>query len=117
MLPKTVICYVLKCLNSGKVKAETLGQLLNSFLMHPHVEFVIMQAVLDHLEKTLSEIAQNIYEQTGSEHALSSILLFLKQPFWPKKGLSNISCQCYVLIFSCLCKFKKKRVSHVMTPS
>ena len=51
------------------MKAETLGQLLNSFLMHPHVEFVIMQAVLDHLEKP-SEIAQNIYEQTGSEHAV-----------------------------------------------
>ena len=115
--PKTILFYVSKFLNSGEVKAETLGRLLNSFLMHPHVEFVIMQAVLDHLEKILSEIAQNIYEQTGSEHALSSILLFLKQPFWPKKGLSNISCQCYVLIFSCLCKFKKKRVSHVMTPS
>ena len=108
--PKTLSFYVSKFLNSGEVKAETLGQLLNSFLMHPHVEFVIMQAVLDHLEKTLSEIAQNIYEQTGSEHALSSILLFLKQPFWQRKGLSNISCQCYVLIFPCLCKFKKKRV-------
>ena len=51
MLPKTVICYVLKCLNSGKVKAETLGQLLNSFLMHLHVEFEIMEGVLDHPEK------------------------------------------------------------------
>ena len=39
MLPKTILCYVLKCLNSGKVKAETLGRLLNSFLMHLHVEF------------------------------------------------------------------------------
>ena len=45
-----------------------------------------MQAVLDHLEKTLSEIAQNIYEQTGSEHALSSILLFFKTTILAEKG-------------------------------
>ena len=37
--PKTILFYVSKFLNSGEVKAETLGQLLNSFLMHPHVEF------------------------------------------------------------------------------
>lgn len=53
MLPKTIICYVLKCLNSGKVKAETLGRLLNSFVMHLHVEFEIMEGVLDHPEKGL----------------------------------------------------------------
>ena len=52
MLPKTILCYVLKCLNSGKVKAETLGRLLNSFLMHLHVEFKKNKGgVLDHLEK------------------------------------------------------------------
>ena len=46
--PKTILRYVSKCLNSGEVKAGTLGRPLNSFLMHPHVEFVIMEAVLDH---------------------------------------------------------------------
>ena len=51
MLLKTILCYVLKCLNSGRVKAETLGRLLNSFLMHLHVEFEIIEGVLDHLEK------------------------------------------------------------------
>lgn len=30
------------------MKAETLERPLNSFLMHPHVEFVIMEAVLDY---------------------------------------------------------------------
>ena len=79
MSPKTIRRYVSKCLNSGEVKAETFGRPLNSFQMHLHVEFVIMEAVLDHPEKTLSEIAQSIYEQTGSEHALSSILLYLKR--------------------------------------
>ena len=92
--PKTILRYVSKCLNSGEVKAETLGRPLNSFLMHPHVEFVIMEAVLDHPEKTLSEIAQNIYEQTGSERALSSILLYLK---WNRFSRKRV-CQCHVLI-------------------
>ena len=49
--PKTILRYVSKCLNSGEVKAETLGRPLNSFLVHPHVEFVIMEAVLDQPEK------------------------------------------------------------------
>jgi len=62
MLPKTILRYLSKCLNSGEVKAETLGQPLNSFLMHLHVEFVMMEAVLDHPEKTLSEIAENIFD-------------------------------------------------------
>ena len=60
MSPKTILCYVSKCLDSSEVKAETLGRPLNSFLMHPQVEFVIMEAVLYHPEKTLSEIVQNI---------------------------------------------------------
>ena len=60
MSPKTILCYVSKCLDSNEVKAETLGRPLNGFLMHPQVEFVTMEAVLYHPEKTLSEIAQNI---------------------------------------------------------
>ena len=41
MSPKAILRYVSKCLNSGEVKAETLGRPLNSFLTHPHVKFVI----------------------------------------------------------------------------
>ena len=47
MSRKIILHYVSKCLNSGEVKAETLGRPFNSFLMHPHMEFVI-EAVLDH---------------------------------------------------------------------
>jgi len=85
MSPKTILRYVSKCLSSGAVKAQTLVRPLNSFLMHSHVEFVIMEAVLDHPEKTLSEIVQNVYEQTGSERALSSILLYLKRNRFSRK--------------------------------
>ena len=68
--PKTILRYVSKCLNSGEVKAETLGRPLNSFLMHPHVEFVIMEAVLDHPEKTLRNCTE--YLRTDRVRACSS---------------------------------------------
>ena len=48
-----------------------------------------MKAVLDYPEKTLSEIAQNIYEQTGLERALSSILLYLKQNHFSRKKVCS----------------------------
>lgn len=44
-----------------------------------------MEAVLDHPEKTLSEIAQNIYKQIGLERALSGILLYLKRNRFSRK--------------------------------
>ncbi|KAJ7373251.1 hypothetical protein OS493_012840 [Desmophyllum pertusum] len=62
-----------------QVKSEKLGLLLNSFAMHPHVEFVIMEAVLEHPDKTLAEIAYDVYEQTGPESAVSSTLQYLKR--------------------------------------
>jgi len=37
------------------------------------VEFLIMEAVLEHPKKTLSEIAQDVYAETGSDFALASI--------------------------------------------
>ena len=46
MSPKTIRRYVLKFLNSGEGKVENFGRPRNSFVMHPHVEFVIMKAVL-----------------------------------------------------------------------
>ena len=38
-----------------------------SVAMHPHVEFFIMEAMLEHPEKTLSEIVYSVYAQTGSK--------------------------------------------------
>lgn len=49
-----------------------------------------MEAVLDHPVKTLSEIAQNIYEQTGLERALSGILLYLKRNRFSRKRVCQI---------------------------
>ena len=67
-----------KFLNSGDVKAGIVGRPANSVPMHPHVEFLIMEAVLEHPEKTLSEIVYSVYAQTGSEFPLASIFYYLQ---------------------------------------
>ena len=49
---------------------------LNSVSMHLYAEFLIMQAVLEHPERTLAEIVPNmncIYVQTGCQYALASL--------------------------------------------
>ena len=56
MSPRTIEHYVSKVLNLEMSKQELLEA--NSVAMYPHVEFLIMEAVLEHPEKTLSEIAR-----------------------------------------------------------
>ena len=90
MSPRTVERYISKCLNTSEVKWEKLGRPLNSFAMHPHVEFVIMEAVLEHPDKTLAEIAYDVYEQTGSENVVSSILRYLKRNSFTRKKVCEI---------------------------
>ena len=45
MPPRTIERYVLKVLNFGEVKANTIGRLIKSVAMHPNVEFLITKAV------------------------------------------------------------------------
>ena len=85
MSPRTIECYISKCLNTGDVNSEKLGRPFNSFAMHPHVEFVIMEAILEQPDTTLAEIAYNVFEQTGSENAVSSIFRYLKGIVLPAK--------------------------------
>ena len=68
----------------------------------PHVEFlitriiiilIITEAVLEQREKTLSEIAHDVYTETGSYFAVASIFCFLKRNRLSVKK---------VLIFFCL---------------
>ena len=46
MPPRTIEHYILKVLNFGEVKPNTIGTSINSVAMHPHVEFFITKAVL-----------------------------------------------------------------------
>ena len=61
MSPRTVERYVAKFQKLGDVKTETIGRPFNSVAMHPHVEFLIIEAVLEHPDKTLSEIVHDVY--------------------------------------------------------
>ena len=72
MSPRTIERYVSKVLNFGEVKANTIERPINSVAMNPHGEFLIMEAVLEHPEKTLSEIAHDVYTETGSDFALAN---------------------------------------------
>jgi len=55
MFPRPIERYVSRVLNFGEVKANTIGRPLNRVAKHPHLEFFIMEAVLEHPEKTQSE--------------------------------------------------------------
>ena len=46
MPPRTIESYVLKVLNFGEVKANTIGRPINSVSIHPHVEYLLTKAVL-----------------------------------------------------------------------
>ena len=65
---------------------------LNSVSMHLHVEFLIMEAVLEHPDQ--ENASRNtpqcvMYVQTGGQYALTSLFLFLeKKPFQLVEGLS-----------------------------
>ena len=47
--------------------------------MHPHEELVILEVLLQHPEKTLSEVLHEVYEETGSEYACSTLFYYLKR--------------------------------------
>lgn len=99
MSQRTIERYVAKFQNFGEVKAGTIGRPINSVSMHPHVEYLIMEAVLEHPEKTLSEIVYNVYAQTGSEFALASIFYYLKRNRFSRKKVGRI----FFMLSSLLC--------------
>ena len=59
--------YLSKYLALGKVASKKLGGPICSLSMHPHIEFIIMEVLLSHPDKTLAEIVHTIYQETGDE--------------------------------------------------
>ena len=60
MPPRTIERYVLKVLNFGEVKANTIRRPINNVAMHPHVEFLLTRAVLLKApEKTLRNLSND----------------------------------------------------------
>ena len=79
LYPRTAKRYSRQFLNFGNISPEVIGRPLNSVSMHPHVEFLIMEAVLKHPEKTLAEIAYEVYVQTGSQYTLAGVFSYLRR--------------------------------------
>ena len=71
---KTISRYVRKFRMLGHVDTAVIG-----IAMHPHEELVIMEVLLQHPEKTLSEVLHEVYEETGSEYACSTLFYYLKR--------------------------------------
>ena len=94
MLPRTIERYVSKVLNFGDVKAPIIGRPANSVAMHPHIEFLIMEAVLEHPEKMLSAIVQRVRSNWIRISCSKHFLLFATKPFQSKKVL--------FIIFQCI---------------
>ena len=72
MCPRTIERYVSKVLNYGTVKANTIGRPINSVAMHPHVAFLIFEAVLEHPSRN----CKNSFLNIGKRMCLISNPLF-----------------------------------------
>ena len=64
-MSKRTIYYVEKFRRLGDVDTVVIGRPYSCIAMHPHGELVIMEVLLQHPDKTLLEIIQEVYEETG----------------------------------------------------
>ena len=70
---RTVQRYISKFLVNGDVKSAKIGLSYGSIHFAPREELIICEAVLSNPDKTLAEIAEDIYQQTNSIFALSTL--------------------------------------------
>ena len=71
MPPRTIKRYVLKVLNFGEVKANTIERPINSVAMHPHVELLITEAVAEFILET-NYPSRRIIRQTDNSSKYKS---------------------------------------------
>lgn len=75
MSKKTISRYLQKFQRLGHVDTCLIGRPYACIAMHPHEEFVIMEILLQHPEKTLTEILQEVHRETGSEYSQRCIII------------------------------------------
>ena len=88
---KTIFRYIDKFRTTGNICPDMIGRPYSSIALHPHEEFVIIELVLQHPEKT--ELLDEVHRETGSGYACSN-LLFKAQQHYAEEGL----CYLYGLI-------------------
>ena len=92
MSKRTIYRYVEKFRRLGNVDTAVIGRPYSCIAMHPHEELVIMEVLLQHPDKTLFEIIQEVYEETGSEYACSTLHYYLKRNNITRKKVSIKAC-------------------------
>ena len=75
----TVQRYQRSFLALGQIDSQRIGRSFGAVEMHPHEQLVLMEAVLEHPEKTLNELVNQIYAETGSIPAVSAIHYYLRR--------------------------------------
>ena len=76
---KTISRYVRKFRMLGHVDTAVIGRPYKCIAVHLHEELVILEVLIQHSEKTLSEVLHEVYEETGSKYARSTLFYYLKR--------------------------------------
>ena len=94
---RTISRYVQKFNAVGKVDTAVIGR--PYIAMHPHEELVIIELLLQHPESTLSEVLQEIYQETGSIYACSTLHYYLDRNNITRKKVMQytvLMCTCTI---------------------
>ena len=83
LLKKTISRYINTFRMLGNVDTAVIGRPYTCISMHPHEEWVVMELLLQHPEKTIEEMLDVQYQETGSYYACS--LLFKTKNIMRKK--------------------------------
>ena len=75
----TIRRYVKKFRELGNVSTAIIGRPYNCIAIHPHEELVIFGILQQYPEKTLGEVLDKLYEETGSQYACSTLYYYLKR--------------------------------------
>ena len=75
----TIRRYVKKFRELGNVSTAIIGRPYNCIAIHPHEELVIFEILQQYPEKTLGEVLDKLYEETGSQYACSTLYYYLKR--------------------------------------
>ena len=87
------------CKNSMQSVKSTQPLSEDHIAMHPHEELVIIELLLQHPENTLSEILQEIYQETGSIYACSTLHYYLDRNNITRKKVMQytvLMCTCTI---------------------
>ncbi len=85
---KTISRYIRKFTAVGNISSEIIGRPVGCISFHPHEEFVILDLILRHPEKTIPEIVEELYSETGSLYHCSTLFYYLKRHNITRKKVS-----------------------------